>query len=211
MNCGHIIIERQSFSQLIVISPPALHELGPDLPTVLVLASGRGERFTASGGSTHKLQALLGGQSVLQRTLASVQASGLPWHLEQQGLPGMGDSIAAAVAATAGSAGWLVLPADLPLVRSETLLKVARGLASHQVVVPVFEGQRGHPVGFAACCGPDLQNLKGNRGGAQVITAWGAMELIVNDPGVCLDIDTVQDLARAQAWLDRAALTPKSS
>ena len=172
-------------------------------PTVLVLASGRGERFAASGGSTHKLQALLGGQTVLSRTLAAVQASGLPWHLEQQGLPGMGDSIAAAVAATPGAHGWLILPADLPLVRSETLLAVAKALLHHSVVVPVFEGQRGHPVGFRAVCGPDLRNLEGNRGGAQVIIAWGAIELIVNDAGIGMDIDTVQDLAAAEIWLQR--------
>ena len=178
----------------------------PVLPTVLVLASGRGERFTVSGGTTHKLQARLGGQTVLQRTLAAVQASGLPWYLEQQGLPGMGDSIAAAVAATAGLAGWLVLPADLPLVRSETLWAIAQALATHSVVVPVFQGQRGHPVGFGARCGVDLRNLKGNRGGAQVIHAFGAMELIVNDPGICFDIDTTTDLARAQAWLDSQGL-----
>lgn len=171
------------------------------LPTVLVLASGQGERFKASGGSTHKLQALLGGQTVLARTLAAVQASGLSWHLEQQGLPGMGDSIAAAVAATPHANGWLVLPADLPLVRSETLVAVAEALARHSVVVPVFEGQRGHPVGFGAVCGPDLRNLKGNRGGAQVFTAWAAIELIVDDPGVGFDIDTVQDLERAENWL----------
>ncbi len=47
-------------------------------PTVLVLASGRGERFAASGGGTHKLQALLAGKPVLQHTLAAVAASGLP-------------------------------------------------------------------------------------------------------------------------------------
>lgn len=171
------------------------------LPTVLVLASGRGERFKASGGSTHKLQALLGGQTVLVRTLATVQASGLPWHLEQQGLPGMGDSIAAAVAATPHANGWLVLPADLPLVRSDTLLAVAQALQSHPVVMPVFEGLRGHPVGFDASCRADLLNLKGNRGGAQAVSARAAIELIVNDAGITFDIDTVQDLARAENWL----------
>lgn len=196
-----------------LLSPPGAMPSArlPAQPTVLVLASGRGERFAASGGTTHKLQALLGGQTVLQRTLAAVRASGLPWHLEQRGLPGMGDSIAAAVAATADAAGWLVLPADLPLVRCETLQAVARALLDHSVVVPVFEGQRGHPVGFGPVCGPDLRNLKGNRGGAQVISAWGAMELIVNDPGIGFDIDTLDDLARAQARLDGAAAAPKPS
>ena len=70
------------------------------MPVVLVLASGRGERFSASGGTTHKLQADLCGATVLQRTLDAVRASGLRWHLEDAGHPGMGDSIAAAVRAT---------------------------------------------------------------------------------------------------------------
>ena len=61
-------------------------------PTVLVLASGRGERFRASGGTVHKLQAELQGKPVLQHTLDAVRASGLPWHLEDRGHPGMGDS-----------------------------------------------------------------------------------------------------------------------
>ena len=88
-----------------------------DLPTVIVLASGRGERFIASGGTTHKLKALLHGKPLLQHTLDAVKASALPWHLEDAGHPGMGDSIAAAVRATIGAAGWMILPGDLPLVQ----------------------------------------------------------------------------------------------
>jgi molybdenum cofactor cytidylyltransferase len=84
-----------------------------------------GESFLASGGSSHKLQAMLGQQTVLQTTLAAVQASGLPWHLECGPHPGMGDSIAAAVKATAGAKGWLILPADLPLVQAATLHELA--------------------------------------------------------------------------------------
>ncbi len=100
-------------------------------PTVLILASGRGTRFIASGGQGNKLQARLGNQTVLQHTLAAVQASGLPWHLEDSGQPGMGDSIAAAVRATEGAAGWLILPGDLPLVQSTTLRAVAASLRQH--------------------------------------------------------------------------------
>src|SRR5829696_4959365 len=90
-------------------------------PVVLVLASGRGERFVASGGSGSKLQALLAGTPVLEHTLAAVRASGLPFHVEDAGHPGMGDSIAAGIAATSEAAGWLVLPGDLPLVRPASL------------------------------------------------------------------------------------------
>ncbi|MFS2166500.1 NTP transferase domain-containing protein, partial [Variovorax sp. Varisp62] len=86
-------------------------------PVVIVLASGRGERFIAAGGTGSKLKALLAGRPVLERTLDAVRASGLPWHVEDAGHPGMGDSIAAAVRATPDAAGWLILPGDLPLVQ----------------------------------------------------------------------------------------------
>jgi molybdenum cofactor cytidylyltransferase len=175
------------------------------LPTVLVLASGRGERFTASGGGTHKLQALLAGKPVLQHTLDAVIASGLPWHLEDAGHPGMGDSIAAAVRATPDAAGWLILPGDLPLVQSDTLRAVAQALAQHTVAIPTYQGRRGHPVGFSASCREDLLGLKGNQGASPVVRAQVAMNsvafLTLDDVGMVTDIDTVEDLARAEALL----------
>ncbi len=174
------------------------------LPVVIVLASGRGARFAASGGTSHKLQARLAGKTVLQHTLDAVQASGLPWHLEDAGHPGMGDSIAAAVQATWPSTGWLILPADLPLVQGDTLRAVAAALAHHAVVVPVYRGQRGHPVGFSARCGPALMGLKGNKGAASVVAAHDAIELIVNDVGCVTDIDTVDDLRAAERLLASA-------
>lgn len=170
-------------------------------PTVLVLASGRGERFIASGGTGSKLDALLGGRPVLQRTLDAVRASGLPWHLEAAGHAGMGDSIAAAVRATREAAGWLILPGDLPLVQPATLLAVARALRQHEVVVPVCAGQRGHPVGFAAACGEALAMLEGAEGAARVVRAHAAWELAVDDAGVVTDIDTVGALAQAERLL----------
>ncbi len=174
-------------------------------PTVLILASGRGERFLASGGTTHKLQALLGGKTVLQHTLDAVIASGLPWHVEDSGHPGMGDSIAAAVSKTPNAHGWLILPADLPLILPATLLQVAQALQTNDVVLPCYVSddveQRGHPVGFGAVCRQDLLDLRGNKGAAGVIIDYAAIKLIANDVGVVTDIDTVDDLARATSLL----------
>lgn len=174
------------------------------LPTVIVLASGRGERFAASGGMLHKLAAPLAGRPLLEHTLAAVRASGLPWHLEDAGHPGMGDSIAAAVRATPDAAGWLILPADLPLLRPATLRHVALALGGAvQAVQPHYRGARGHPVGFAASCRGALLALEGNQGAAPVLRAQRAMNLVadieVDDVGVVTDIDTLDDLARAEA------------
>lgn len=175
-------------------------------PTVIVLASGRGERFVASGGQGSKLQAALAGRPVLEWTLDAVRASGLPFHVEAAGHAGMGDSIAAAVRATRDANGWLVLPGDLPLVRPETLQAVAQALAEPsfdgaEVVVPVHGGQRGHPVGFKRACGDALAGLSGPQGAVSVVKARRVRELPVEDDGVGVDIDTVEALAGAERIL----------
>jgi len=182
-------------------------------PTVLILASGRGLRFMAAGGRSHKLQALLGGVSVLERTLESVRASGLPLHMEQSGRhAGMGDSLAAAVRATPDACGWLILPADMPLVLPATLLAVAAALqCGASAAQPVREGQRGHPVGFGAQHHGELVALKGDQGARSLLsglrTSAKAIDVPTADPGILLDIDTPQDLERAEAlWLARESL-----
>lgn len=176
---------------------------------VLVLASGRGERFLASGGAVlapHKLQAPLDGRTVLQCTLDAVRASGLPWHLEQSPHPGMGDSIAAAVRAALvvypDAQGWLVLPADLPLIKPDTLRRVAEAPVAWRVVRPVHQGEAGHPVRFSSACTPDLLALSGDAGAASVARQHGPPKQIeVDDAGCVTDIDTVDDLVRAEALL----------
>lgn len=173
----------------------------PPLPVVLVLASGRGERFVASGGQGSKLQAPLAGRPVLEHTLAAVRASGLPFHVEDAGHPGMGDSIAAGVRATADAGGWLVLPGDLPLVAPESLRAVAAELAHASIVLPFHQGTRGHPVGFAREHGAALQALRGAEGAAAIVRAGKPLRLDLADPGIVIDIDTVDDLARAEERL----------
>jgi molybdenum cofactor cytidylyltransferase len=174
-------------------------------PVVLVLASGRGDRFIASGGQGSKLDALLAGRPVLDWTLAAVKASGLRWHLERAAHEGMGDSIAAAVRATPDAWGWLVLPADLPLIQPDTLLAVADGLARFDVVVPHYRGRRGHPVGFRDVCESALRELHGAQGAQPVVRAQAAVgavhDMDIDDAGMVMDVDTVQDLRDAERAL----------
>lgn len=163
-------------------------------PTVLVLAAGSGSRFTASGGQVHKLAAELHGKPLLEHTLAAVRASGLPWHLERGPRPGMGDSIAAAVRATADAQGWLILPADLPLIQPKTLQTLAQAQPPERIAVPVFEGRRGHPVRFPAAFGAALMQLSGPQGAAALLREAEVVEVPVDDPGCVTDVDTLADL-----------------
>ena len=139
---------------------------------------------------------------MLQHVIDAVKASGLPYHVEDVGHPGMGDSIAAAIRATPDARGWLVLPGDLPLIQAATLRLLAEKLARYEVVIPVCNGLRGHPVGFSRICRDQLMQLKGNQGAALVAHSHVVMEIPVDDVGTITDIDTLDDLARAQALLD---------
>ena len=184
--------------------------MSKSLPTIIVLAAGRSTRFRAASDGQDKLQALLGTLSVREHAIAAVQASGLPFHVVEAAhtahidQPGMGDSIATGVRACAEAAGWLILPADLPLVQPQTLRTVAQALQSHTVVVPVFAGQRGHPVGFAAACGPALMALTGDQGARAVLQAHAPYALAVDDAGCIHDVDTPEALEAAQRLINDA-------
>ncbi|WP_417034922.1 nucleotidyltransferase family protein [Comamonas kerstersii] len=190
---------------------------------VLVLAAGKGRRFAASGAQVHKLQAMLEGVSVLDRVCQSVAEAGLLCHVVQpagDATDGMGDSIAHGVQAMSDAAGWLILPGDMPLVRPETLRAVAAALQAQPdgaAVIPQYQHQRGHPVAFSAPCGPALRRLQGDMGARVVLQALKAQEtqrgvslvqtLIVDDPGVLYDIDTLDDLAAASRYIKQMRQT----
>lgn len=192
-------------------------------PVVIVLAAGRGSRFR---GLDHKLKQDLGDQSVLGQTIAHAIESELPvvvvtteplvgesarWvarrdvvvlpevgAIGQTGL-GMGYSIAAGVAARPNVPGWLVLPGDMPMVKPSTLTAVAGLLTQHPVVFAQYRGRRGHPVGFAAELFSDLVQLSGDEGARRVVARYPSIGLEVDDPGVLVDVDTVDDLAALRA------------
>lgn len=192
-------------------------------PVVVVLAAGRGSRF---GAPTRKLAQQLGSSSVLGTTLRHVLASHLPMVvvttaaladtarrtvaardlvvLPEVGTPGpeplgMGYSIASGVAARPDAAGWLILPADMPMVAASTLQAVARELSEHTVVYAQFRGQRGHPVGFAAELYSELVVLEGDEGARRLVARYPAHGVEVDDPGVLVDIDTEADLDRLRS------------
>jgi molybdenum cofactor cytidylyltransferase len=200
-------------------------------PTIIVLGAGRGSRYT---GARHKLAEPLGGDSIMGCTVRNALASGLPVLVVTTerfandvadlvatrdivvlggglGLApgGMGDSIAAGVAARPAAGGWLVLPADMPLVRPATMVAVAQGLGSNPVAYAQHLGRRGHPVAFGAELFSELVRLSGDEGARRVLARYPGMAVDVDDPGVLLDMDTEADLAVMRARLaSEAAVRP---
>jgi len=194
-------------------------------PVILVMAAGRGSRFT---GGSHKLAQEFGTSTVLGSSLRNAVASQLPvavvttaalaplaaQHLaqrdiiiitEEQAARGMGHSISCGVGERSGAPGWLILPADMPLVKPGTLLAVAQGLEQHPVAYAQHRGQRGHPVGFSAELYSELAMLTGDDGARRIVMRYPAHVEETDDSGVLLDIDTVSDLAAARSAAESAA------
>jgi molybdenum cofactor cytidylyltransferase len=115
---------------------------------------------------------------------------------------GMGASLACGVAAAADAAGWVIGLADMPYVRPGTIKRIACALVDGAAIaVPVFDGRRGNPVGFAQRYRHKLCCLSGDTGGRAILAAEPHAVVLIDceDPGVLRDIDAPSDLAAADA------------
>jgi CTP:molybdopterin cytidylyltransferase MocA len=95
----------------------------------------------------------------------------------------------------------LIALADIPDWIPETarmLMRVAKGDAVH---VPVFQGVRGHPIAVPVRLADALLHSDHDDGARGLFEALRIpiRELAVNDPGILLDVDTPEDLARLEA------------
>ena len=110
---------------------------------------------------------------------------------------GMGTSLAAGVNATADSAGWLIALADMPWIEPATIGMLTEQLQQGaSIVAPVYQGDRGHPVGFAHRWGQQLASLKDDRGASRLLDQY-VNELVLldtQDPGVLKDVDFPEDM-----------------
>jgi molybdenum cofactor cytidylyltransferase len=204
-------------------------------PTIIVVAGGRGSRYR---GTQHKLLESLGTSSVLGTTLRHALITRLPVVVVTTaplveeasrivaardvvvvpevpadggaaGGLGMGYSIGAGVASSGDANGWLVLPADMPLVQPATVLAVAAALRDHPVAYAQWRGRRGHPVGFAAELFSDLVALRGDDGARRIIARYPAFGVDVDDAGALFDVDTEDDLRRARGTISAAGSPTK--
>jgi len=132
--------------------------------------------------------------SALIQLLSKEQARILPCPTAEQG---MGASLACGVRATPEAAGWLIALADMPYVPTTVSAALSAELqAGTPLVAPVYQGQRGHPVGFCRAFYPALAALSGERGARQILEQHAEqLRLIaVNEPSILRDIDAPRDL-----------------
>jgi molybdenum cofactor cytidylyltransferase len=193
----------------------------------LLLAAGRGRRFDAAGDRDKLLQRLAG-RAVARHALDALAAGcdaviavcrpdappALGALLRDGGAhvvvcadadAGMGHSLGAAAReaiARFDPAAVLVLPADMPWLRTETVAAIVAaaragtaGAAATRIVVPRLpDGRRGHPVAFGRDFLGALAALGGDRGARDLLDAHPTTPVVVDDAGILRDVDTPSDL-----------------
>jgi molybdenum cofactor cytidylyltransferase len=187
----------------------------------ILLAAGRGLRFDASGARNKLLQLLPSGLSVarssashlsrvLPNSLAVVSESSslLDTELRPAGCritycadarDGMANSLLQGLRqSTPDCKGWVIALADMPFVRPESIAAVVLALQQGAgIAVPVFQGQRGNPVGFSRQYLPQLLALTGDQGARSLLKMYPVTQVEVDDPGILKDIDLPDDLPLA--------------
>ena len=119
---------------------------------------------------------------------------------------GMLSSVQAGVRALPGhcNAFFLAL-GDQPMVSPQTLsaLLSARRKTGATIVMPTYQGRRGHPVLFDRQCGQEILELPADATLKTLITRHADVlgEVPVSDPAILADIDTPEEYERAlQIW-----------
>jgi molybdenum cofactor cytidylyltransferase len=183
--------------------------------TGVLLAAGQSNRF----GSNKMLYPLASGEPMAvacARTLIGVlpecvaivrpQDTELALLLGKQGFnivenprpqDGIGSSIACAVSSVADAAGWVFALADMPFIKPAVIKRVVSNLEQGATVsAPVYEGRRGHPVGFSHTMYNSLKALSGDEGAKRLIRnpSPGMILFQTDEKGVIEDIDSLQDL-----------------
>lgn len=181
----------------------------------ILLAAGQGSRFGSNklchrlpDGTPVALRSAMNLRDALKDMVAVVRPedSALRGHFDAAGIPyvlcpdagqGMAATLACGIRATQGVSGWVIALGDMPYLRPDTNTAVAAALVDGALLAaPFFDGQRGHPVGFAASLKDELLALQGDEGARRVIVGHKEQlrRVDCDDPGVLADIDVPGDV-----------------
>ena len=144
-----------------------------------------GEIIVVTGGDAHGVAEAL---------------EGLPVKIvhNMEHLKGMSSSIRAALPLVGGAHAVFFHLGDKPFVKKELICSMVdrRLREGKDIIVPVFEGIKGHPVLMNITpYESDMGLLGGDKGLREVIEKHGSDVLFIEgDEGVLFDIDTLEDI-----------------
>ncbi len=188
--------------------------------SLIILAAGKGARF---GGN--KLHAPLHKKPLVQHVLERVAAFSFRQKIlvirpQDKALhewaacfgfhavenpyaeDGMGTSLAIGVRTLFACDACFIALGDMPFITPDIYLILARAFEQYapryDIILPGYQGQRGHPVLFGRAYFPALAALEGDEGARNILSQneHKIHMCAVDDKGILKDIDTVQDIER---------------
>jgi molybdenum cofactor cytidylyltransferase len=96
------------------------------------------------------------------------------------------------------TSGAFLFLVDHPLVESATIEVMIANLAPNRIVLPTFEGRRGHPVLFSSEVLEEILALPYSEGANIVVrkNPDRIFEVPVNAPGILVDVDTPEQFEK---------------
>jgi molybdenum cofactor cytidylyltransferase len=156
-----------------------------------VLASSASPVVVVLGHRNVEVAAALVGLDV-QRVVNAEYRAGLATSLGA-GIRALGDRLD----------GVVVCLGDMPFVRAadvDTLIGAFEASQGRDIVVPIHEGRRGNPVLWPRAYFHELQRLEGDTGARALLVAHAprVRSVVVETPGVLIDLDTPEDVERGR-------------
>ena len=193
-------------------------------PTVLILSASQPDQARARTDLSGPMASL----SALDTTLRRVLASGMPLLLiapDEQAhaalsllphqdvlavpMPRAGQShsdwlvrnVASGVMHRPQSPGWLLLPADMPMLQASTLQSLASGLERGPIAYPCYRHRRGHPVAMSSELFSELVRMECEQDLRRLAARYPSVDIDVEDPGVHMTMDAQAGLNQLRAQL----------
>jgi len=182
---------------------------------IIILAAGSSQRY----GSDKRTATLSDGTALLSATLANVPDSFIRrvlvlkkedvdlgrlyadnWQICHAVNPetGLASSLASGIAMAGNWPATLIGLGDMPYISTQTYVALQQALKAQDIVIPVFEDQRGNPVGFRQQYFDEIIQLQGDKGAKSLLEKYKeeCFEVEVQDSGIIQDIDTPEMLRK---------------
>jgi len=201
--------------------PENLIRIGPYTKTVaaIILAGGYSMRM-----KEFKPLLPLGDSTVIENTISVFRNSGVnditvvigyrakelkvlldrievKWVYNENYHEGMYSSVVAGVSSLPSNTGaFFLLPADMPLVKTDTIEELLRVYNSteYDIIYPIYKGHRGHPPLISSNLFPAIKNWEGGGGLRALLSQYqaDATQVEVVDENILIDMDTPEDYVK---------------
>jgi molybdenum cofactor cytidylyltransferase len=94
---------------------------------------------------------------------------------------------------------FFIIPGDQPVVKTETFIQLMS--VDGEIVIPRYNGKKGHPVLFDSRLIPEILALSPTAILRDFIHSKTSAVVDVEDPGIGMDIDTNEDFKRVERYI----------